>query len=369
MQEWYEVADVEDIDSPALLIFTDRIRSNIKLIKEMLKDDCSRLRPHVKTNKMVEVCQMMIVAGIEQFKCATIAEAEMLALANAKDVLLAYQPVGPKLKRWLLLVQEYPNTHFSCVVDNVKSIQELGNLARCAALNLCIYLDVDIGMGRTGASLSHLPQLWNAIKVEECLSLEGVHGYDGHIHNPDVNVRLRESELSYNVLRQAYDFLEVKAAGSLKMIIGGSPSFTAHAQRKDVVCSPGTFVFWDWGYRENIGEQEFEYAAALLTRVVSVVDDRHICVDLGYKAVASDPPLTNRVLFLNAEDAEVAFQSEEHLVLSVKDIEKYPIGKVLYAVPRHVCPTVNLYDCAYVVHEGHIGGRWQVIGRNRKLNI
>ena len=69
--------------------------------------DVSKLRPHVKTNKITEVCAMMMEAGISKFKCATIAEAEMLAMIKAKDVLLAYQPVGPKIKRLLRLIQQY----------------------------------------------------------------------------------------------------------------------------------------------------------------------------------------------------------------------------------------------------------------------
>ena len=63
------------------------------------------LRPHVKTNKIAEVCRMMMDAGITKFKCATIAEAEMLAIINAKDVLLAYQPTGPKADRLNLLAR------------------------------------------------------------------------------------------------------------------------------------------------------------------------------------------------------------------------------------------------------------------------
>ena len=51
----------------------------------------------------------MLEAGIKKFKCATIAEAEMLALAEAPDVLLAYQPVGPKADRLVHLIDKYPN--------------------------------------------------------------------------------------------------------------------------------------------------------------------------------------------------------------------------------------------------------------------
>ena len=72
------------------------------MVKSMI-DNVNRLRPHVKTYKNKEVTLMLLNAGISKFKCATIAEAEMLALCKAPDVLLAYQPVGPKLDRFVKL--------------------------------------------------------------------------------------------------------------------------------------------------------------------------------------------------------------------------------------------------------------------------
>lgn len=95
----------------------------------MVKDN-SRLRPHVKTNKMSEVCQLMMDAGITKFKCATIAEAEMLAsLLSATDVLLAYQPVGPKVSELIHLIKAYPATHFSCITDNEAAVKYLNETA------------------------------------------------------------------------------------------------------------------------------------------------------------------------------------------------------------------------------------------------
>ncbi len=368
MEQWYEVASVDKIDSPALLIYPERIAYNIRLLKKMVGEDTNRLRPHVKTNKMIEVCQMMMEAGIAQFKCSTIAEAEMLALSNAKDVMMAYQPVGPKIERWIKLVRAYPNTHFSCLLDNPDSIKALGSIAQDSAMSLAVYVDVDLGMGRTGASIDQIANVLRCIEDQKHLVLEGVHGYDGHISNADPAVRKKESDAAYALLKETFDYLQPLCPNVLKMVIGGSPSFTSHAQREDVTCSPGTFIFWDWGYRSRIPEQAFEYAAIVLTRVISVLDDRHICVDLGYKAVASDPPLP-RVKFLNADDAGTIFQSEEHLVLSVNDSKRYPIGTVLYAVPTHICPTVALYDRAYVIQQHQKIATWQVIGRNRVLNI
>src|SRR5436309_3559529 len=94
--DWYRINDIDKLDTPALVIYPERVKQNIETLKSMI-DDVSRLRPHAKTNKSKEATLLMLAAGITKFKCATIAEAEMLGMCNALDVLLAYQPVGPKL--------------------------------------------------------------------------------------------------------------------------------------------------------------------------------------------------------------------------------------------------------------------------------
>ena len=104
---WYTIKDVEKLDTPALVIYPQRVKENIDILKGMI-DDVSRLRPHVKTHKSKEAALLMLDEGINKFKCATIAEAEMLGMANAPDVLLAYQPVGPKLERLIELNKIYP---------------------------------------------------------------------------------------------------------------------------------------------------------------------------------------------------------------------------------------------------------------------
>ena len=176
MEKWFEIEHVEDIDSPALLIYPDRVTNNIRLLKKMVAGNTSRLRPHAKTHKMVEISKMLIDEGIDQFKCSTIAEAEMLAMSNAKDVLLAYQPIGPKVMRWIKLVMEYPNTHFSCIVDHQSSVETLGKIANEYALKLNIYFDINVGMNRTGASENQIDGLLSTLQSYPSLHLEGVHG-------------------------------------------------------------------------------------------------------------------------------------------------------------------------------------------------
>src|SRR4029077_4315488 len=105
---WYEGVNVNEYDSPALLLYPSSVKENIDKLVERV--DARLIRPHVKTNKTTEVSALMMEAGIKKFKAATIAEAEMLGMIKAPDVLLAYPPTIPKIKRLIRLIQKYPDT-------------------------------------------------------------------------------------------------------------------------------------------------------------------------------------------------------------------------------------------------------------------
>lgn len=135
---WYEAGNIAKIDTPALLVYPDRVERNIQAAIRMA-GSANRLRPHVKTNKMAEVCRRMLQAGITRFKCATIAEAEMLAMLLAPDVLLAYQPVSSRIDRLITLVTTYPATRFSCLLDNHVSACCLDEACKEKQLILDVY--------------------------------------------------------------------------------------------------------------------------------------------------------------------------------------------------------------------------------------
>ena len=85
----------------------------------------SSLRPHIKTHKTAEIIRMQMRHGIQKFKCATIAEAELLAQCGAQDILLAMQPVGFHVDRFFSLMESYPGSHFSTLVDNPITLDKI----------------------------------------------------------------------------------------------------------------------------------------------------------------------------------------------------------------------------------------------------
>lgn len=365
--EWYNISNIQSIDSPALVVYKERVAENIHLAASMVKD-ISLLRPHVKTHKMKEVAQMQMDAGIIKFKCATIAEAEMLALVGAPDVLLAYQPVGPKTDRFINLIKAYPATHFSCVTDNEQAAKAIAQKASANNIVIDVYIDLNTGMNRTGITADKALPLVDAIQAANGINLVGLHAYDGHIRDMDVTARKQHSDDSFAPVADLKKQLDADYKLELKIVTSGTPTFPTHNMRDGVECSPGTFVFNDWGYKHNIPDEPFEYGALVITRVISIVDKHTVCTDLGHKSVAAENPLP-RVHFLNAPDAVPVGQSEEHLVLKVENSAIFSIGDVLYGVPVHICPTVALYDKAFVVVDNAVKTEWQVVSRNRVINF
>ena len=148
-KQWFELNEPDEIDSPALLIYKNRVADNIKAMIDIAGNP-KRLVPHVKTHKMAEIVKMQIAAGITQFKCATIAEAEMLAEASAEIILTAYQLNFTKAKRFLSLIQKYPQIEFASLVDNIDTAKMLNDLFAQEKLIANVFIDVDAGMHRTG---------------------------------------------------------------------------------------------------------------------------------------------------------------------------------------------------------------------------
>lgn len=366
---WFHINNPNEIDSPALLVFPERVKANIQTAIRMI-GDINRLRPHAKTHKCAEVARLMMDAGIYKFKCATIAEAEMLAINKAKDVLLAYQPVGPKLERFIALIKKYPDTQFSCLTDNGVSAAEQSKAFTGAGLQVLVYIDLNIGMNRTGINPGdEALELYSYCSTASGIIIKGLHAYDGHIRDADFATKKKNCDDAFAIVEALAKKIETMGLPKSIIIAGGSPSFSVHCKREVIECSPGTFIYWDHGYSLLCPEQDFIPAAVLLTRVISLPGKGMICTDLGHKSVAAENEITKRVFFPEFEFLNAIAQSEEHLVLENKTATFFASGDILYGIPWHICPSVALYDNIKIIENGRWIDEWKNIARDRKINI
>ena len=364
---WFEIDTVKDVISPALVVYPDRIEANIKMMIQIAGGTDS-LRPHIKTHKIAEIINLQLKHGITKFKCATIAEAELLAKCDAPDILLAMQPVGINIHRFFELIVQYPNSSFSTIVDNDEIMLKMDTIASEKKLKVSLWLDINNGMNRTGITPNNKAVLLYQ-KMTLCSNIitQGLHVYDGHIHESDFDLREEICDKDFELVVTLKSQIEQLGIKIKTIVAGGTPTFPIHAKRDHVEVCPGTPLLWDQGYADTYKDLKFLPAAVLVGAIVSKPSENLICLNLGHKSVAAEmsPP---RLKILNFDKLEQISHSEEHLVVECIESKQYAIGTICYAIPTHICPTVLKYDKVLTVIDGTITGHWNIAARDHILN-
>jgi D-serine deaminase-like pyridoxal phosphate-dependent protein len=370
MDPRYSLVDPSRLLSPSLLIYRELVQRNLKEMIGMARGP-ARLRPHAKTHKMAQIIGMAEDLGIHKHKVATIAEAEMVAKAGGADVLLAYPLVGPNLARFTQLIRSYPATCFRAVVDHPDSARALAAAAADLDRPVPVLVDLEVGMGRTGIDPGEPAEaLYSLVADLPSLQADGLHAYDGHVAETDLVARRNTVGSGLARTLALRKRLLDRRLPVPRLVLGGTPSFPIHAALDEpgVECSPGTVVLHDHGYASRYPDLPFTPAALLLTRVVSHPRPGRLCLDLGHKAVAPDPPVP-RVHLIDMPEPRFVGHSEEHLVVDTPAADLYPVGSWLLAIPTHICPTSALHRRAYVIEGGQLVDEWDVTARDRVIGI
>jgi D-serine deaminase-like pyridoxal phosphate-dependent protein len=370
MNRTYCIKEEDAISSPALIYYKDLIIENTKQAIK-IAGSVERLWPHVKSHKMAAMVRLQQSMGINKFKCATIAEAEMLAREKAEKVVLAYPLVGPNIDRFVRLASTFPETEFFAIGDDISQIHLLANKADAHNMIINLLVDVDMGMNRTGVSLTELVDFYASCNEFKGISPRGLHCYDGNHNNPDYKIRCMEVKAADLQVADCVKQIKASHMDCSILIMGGTPSFPCHAELTDYYVSPGTIFLYDHGYKTNLPDLPITPAAAVLTRVISHPASGVFTLDLGYKSIAADPRVC-RGEIQNLDNAEELFQNEEHWVFRMKkgfEKDVPSIGTILYVVPTHICPTSALYPSVFVAENGKIVDTWEVTARNRKITI
>ena len=367
-----DAATLEQLFSPSLLVFADRVRSNIEGMIRTAQN-VQRLRPHCKTHKMSAVVQLLLQKGVTRHKAATIAEVEMLAEAGARDVVLAYNPVGPNIDRVVKLTKRYPELKLMVTADHEQPLTKLSVACRKSGVRVGVLLDLDVGQHRTGVQ----PDSDDAVSLYERIAElsnvypGGFHVYDGHQHQESLSDRAAAVLLQWPKVLELKATCESRNLSVPELLCGGSPTFPIYADLDDptITLSPGTSVFHDAGYGQHFPDLDFLPAAVVVTRVISRPTADRVTLDLGNKSVAADPPKGQRVFFPDLPGAVQVIHNEEHLVLETPLASQFLPGDVLLGIPTHVCPTSALHREVYVIDEGRLIEPWQVTARDRRITI
>ena len=375
--EPYQIKNTDEIYSPGLVIFRELLVHNLK---EMIRiaGGAERLRPHCKTHKTREIIEMLIEMGVTRHKCATIAEAEMLAGVGAQDVLLAYQMVGPNVNRLVQLLDKFPSVRFATLVDHPSAVDQLSNAISQAnsadgkLRSVEVLLDLNSGMNRTGIQIGqNAIELYEMIFSAEGLKLGGLHWYDGHNRQSDLHQRTGCVNAGWEKFIRFRDQLLMSGLEIPRIVTAGTGSFPilAESGEPNLELSPGTTVFHDDDMATRFPEMNFQPALGILTRVVSCNQAKHLTLDVGHKSCAADQPAGKRLVFPQLPDAEEIMHSEEHLVIKTSNADQFKLGDCLIAIPRHACPVSAVHKFAHVIENRECVERWETLARDRVLSV
>jgi D-serine deaminase-like pyridoxal phosphate-dependent protein len=372
MQDIYRIDHPEQLLSPGVVLFRELLERNIDQMIAMA-GGVERLRPHCKTHKLPEVVRLQLDRGITKQKAATLAEAEMLARAGCRDIILAYNLVGPNIARAVRFVEAFPDVRFAALADDERMITQLGEALSAAGRSMGLLLDVNPGRDRTGRPADDTAlRIYQHIARTKGVEPAGFHIYDGQLHQPDLEERRKAVAEAWERIVALRNRLQSADLPVPRLVCGGTPTFPVYCGMDDpaIELSPGTCIFHDASYGEKFPDLNvFTPAALVLTRVVSRPTASRVTFDCGTKAVASDPPMGQRVVLPDLPDAVQVLQNEEHLVVETAQADRWKPGDWTLAIPRHVCPTTALHRQVFVIADGTLQAMWNVVARDRQLTI
>src|SRR5256886_5674452 len=134
----------DDVPTPALLLDLDRFERNLRRMAEHARRSGKHLRPHAKTHKSPEIARRQIAAGALGVACAKLGEAEVMARAGIRGLLITTEIVTDgALARLVRLLESAPDT--MVVVDNAANVDALAHVMASRGLVLDVLVDIDVG--------------------------------------------------------------------------------------------------------------------------------------------------------------------------------------------------------------------------------
>ena len=371
--ERYRVARIEDVLTPALVVYPEMIASNIARTLHLPGEDANRWRVHIKTAKLDYTLLMLVDRGVRNFKCATTLELLEACRTGASDVLFAYPAVGANARRVREIAAVFPDVRVSVLAENEEQVRQW------RGSSVGVFLDINPGMNRTGIEQSHRDEVLKLVRAVGNAGLEfrGLHYYDGQYGGIAEPERTAAAHTGYDGLLSLVSDIERIGMKVPEVITAGTPTLPCSLayegfRKKGFVhrVSPGTVVYNDATSLAQL-PREYGYlpAVLVLTRVVSRPRAGVVTCDAGHKAVSADAGVPTCVVMGHPELTPLS-PSEEHLPMTVAGGSAGPqVGETLYLLPRHVCPTVNNFDCALLVRNGQIECVEKVSARGREAPL
>jgi D-serine deaminase-like pyridoxal phosphate-dependent protein len=351
-----------ELDTPVLWVDLDALEDNITHLAGYFRAAGVGWRPHTKGIKVPAIAHMALDAGALGVTCAKLGEAEVMAAAGIRELLIANQIAGPHKIARLVSLRRHADVQVT--VDNAANAKALGRAATEKGVELGVLVEVDIGLLRAGVApgppaveLSHL------VHGTPGLRYLGLMGWEGHARRiEDADRRRPVIEEAIGQLTNTADLCRQAGLPVRIVSAGGTGTYyvTAHLPGVTEIQAGGA-VFGEaasqhWGV---------DTAPALFVRtmVTSRPAPDRIIVDAGFKALpawhtAPEPVgLSGMVSFATSAEHGTLTLDVPNRTLEVGDTIDFLVG--------YGDETVCLHDTLLGLRDGRVETVWSILGRGK----
>ena len=274
----------EAIDTPALWVDLDRLESNINRLATLFRQAGVQWRPHTKGMKAPALAHKLIDAGAIGVTCAKLGEAEVMAQAGIKDILIANQIVGPQKIARLVNLRRHADV--KVIVDSVENVVELGAAASAKGVTLGVLIEVNVGMDRAGLPPGE-PTVALAKRIADTpgLAFRGLQTWEGHTLTITDKAEKRQA-IERSIARFTDTAEQCRAVGLPVDIVsaGGSGTYNITPFLPGVTeMEAGGAVYCDMTYQQ--WGVELEPALFVQSMVTSRPTPTRIICDAGFKSL------------------------------------------------------------------------------------
>lgn len=360
------------VDTPALVIDLNAMDRNLAAMAKFAREHKVLLRPHAKMHKSAELAQLQIKNGAVGVCVQKTSEAEALAAGGVHNIFISNEVIAPqKLARVAALTRlvKLNGGKIAICVDSIEGISRLTtamNESRAAsgiATTINVLIEIDVGQGRCGVNPGR-PAVALALEIRKHAALDfaGLHAYHGKAQHLRTATE-RRLAITAAIAAAALTRSMIEAEGVPVNLVTGAGTGTVAMEAASNVygeLQAGSYLFMDADYAANqldSTDPHFEHALFVKTQVISVQGDHVVC-DAGHKSHAIDSGMPKVHAFSERSRLDYTNGGDEHGILRpAPGSSRLPsLGSMLWLIPGHCDPTVNLHDAMIGVRGGLLKG-------------
>ena len=348
---------IDALETPVPIIDFDVMLANLIRWQQHCDEIGIANWPHIKTHKLVSVARLQVALGAMGLAVQKLGEAEVMAAAGLKELLLTFNIVGEsKIER---LAQLMRDSNIAVVADNIDMLEGLAGAGKRAGRKLEVLVECDTGMGRNGAQTPQAAlELAQAIEKNPHLSFGGLMTYPPAFKRESAGTWLMDARAA----------LEKSGLPVKRVSSGGTPDMWKK-EGLDAVTEyrAGTYVYNDRAIVRAGAAGWKDCAETVLVTVVSTPTPERALIDAGSKALTSDLlGLEGYGMARDLNDALVYAVNEEHGYLNVSEMQHKPkVGDRVKITMNHTCPVNNLFDKVVFVRGDQVLGAVPVDARGK----